>query len=296
MKSYLNAFQIANQILMLKGKREGVTFLIVEGKTDSVGYSWFTNRNKCITISAHSKENVIDAIQILENRNVSGIIGIVDADFSNLEGHGLPSNNLVKTDSHDIEMLILNSPALEKVMHVNGDDEKCQSIEKVTDKLLSAAKPLGYIRWVSLRRKLDLNFKDLNFTTFVDKDTLEIDIEKLSVEVVNNTKRCRVKAEDIRKIIEYGLTNSSHDPWQVCCGHDVVEILRISFNSCFGSFTSPPKSKAVSSWLILAYESTYFTQTQLYSAIINWEKSNAPFLVLAQRYKEASQEVAAKIC
>ncbi|GIP43196.1 hypothetical protein J45TS6_16550 [Paenibacillus sp. J45TS6] len=296
MKSYLNAYTLGNEILMLKGNKKGISFLVVEGCTDSLGYYWMVNHQKCFPITAHSKDNVLATINYLEQKNTDGILGIVDADFWNVDGVNLPSNNIVITDSHDIETLIISSPALDKVLIHYGDRDKLPSIDNVINLLLEAGKPLGFLRWLSSKRKMYLNFKGLEFNQFIDEKTLNVDCDKLIIEVIKNTNNCKYKHEDLKKMLEYALQNSTHSPWQICCGHDLIEIFSIGLVELFGSFGSPANKSSVIKWLSLAYESAYFSETALYSAILNWETHNSPYLVLRNDYRYSRvEEVATKI-
>ena len=296
MKSYLNAYTVGNQILMLKGSKKGTSFLVVEGCTDSLGYYWMVNDQKCMPIPAHSKGNVVDTIDYLEKKNTDGILGIVDADFWNIDGVKLPSKNIVLTDTHDIETLIISSPALDKVLIHYGDRDKLPSSDDVINALLEAGKPLGYLRWISSKRKMYLNFKGLDFGRFIDEKTLNVDCDKLIIEVIGNTKNCKYKHEDLKKILEYALQNSTHSPWQICCGHDLIEIFSIALIELFGSFGSPANKFSVTKWLSLAYEHAYFSETALYSAILNWESHNSPYQILKNDYRYSRvEELATKI-
>ena len=53
---------------------------------------------------------------MLERDEVSGVIAIVDANFMDFKGGRRASPNLFVTDTHDLETMILNSPALEKIL------------------------------------------------------------------------------------------------------------------------------------------------------------------------------------
>lgn len=284
MKKHINASQIANEVLMLKGKNERASFVIVEGRTDSVGYCWLLN-SQCKPIVAHSKTNVVETINLLDSRRVNGVLGIVDSDFLNLHNDLSHSHNVVRTDSHDIETLVINSPALEKVLLFYGDETKLYPIDQVIHLLIEAARPLGYLRFISHKRGLNLNFKNLSFHDFIDDKTLEVNIEELLKQIVTNTKNCKLQVEDLRKILQYSLNKFVYDPWQICCGHDLVEIFSISLSNLFGSFGNPAKVNSLAKWLLLAYESVYFQRTNLYTSILEWEMTNVPFLILSEKYK-----------
>ncbi len=124
MKRYLAPEDIANEIRIERrypGKRS-YTFLLVEGSTDERVYQHFIAKDRCQIIVAHGKENVINALAILEKDYFLGVLAIVDADFMVLEEKQPSSQNLFLTDMHDLELMIINSPAFEKVIRESGLD------------------------------------------------------------------------------------------------------------------------------------------------------------------------------
>ncbi len=75
--------------------------------------------------------------------------------------------------------------------------------------------------------------------------------------------------------------NNSYDPWQVCCGHDLVEILSVGLRKAIGSHKAADiEANSLERCLRLAYEEVYFSQTRLYVEIRLWESHNQPFKVL----------------
>jgi len=153
---------------------DSYAFLLVEGSTDERVYKHFIGEDKCQIIVTHSKDNAIKALVILEKDKLLGVLAIVDADFMVLEEMQPSSQNLLLTDMHDLELMIINSPALEKVLVELGSTEKISKLEKTYKKdirslLLESAMPIGYLRWVSLREKLSLKFETLKLDRFIDK-------------------------------------------------------------------------------------------------------------------------------
>ena len=76
--------------------------------------------------------------------------------------------------------------------------------------------------------------------------------------------------------------SEAHDPWQLCCGHDLICVLSIGLRRKFGSRTHQEvEPKHINTLLRLAFETSHFRTTQLYSSIRKWEEDNKPFVVLA---------------
>lgn len=289
MREYITEHEIANTIRLIRAQRRGA-FLIVEGDTDGRVYKNFVDENKCQIVIAHNKDNATKALSLLEMESFAGALAIVDADFDVLEGKVPASENLLFTDGHDLEAMIIQSPALEKVLAEFGSENKIANFEQKTGKtvrsiLTECGMPVGYLLWVSLREKLSLRFEDLDFDRFIDKETLVVDTGKL-VRLVQSrsnqpdydrSQRSRLSDGEIHNKMKE-LKDDSHDPWYVCCGHDLVCILSLGLRKAFGNVSEKPEN--IEKWLRLAYDSSHFCCTQLYISLQQWEKSHIPFVVL----------------
>ena len=117
MRENLTPESIASDIHMRRSQFKG-TFLIVEGDTDQRFYGRFIDEELCQTVAANgkpsAKQNAIRVIEILRNENFDGALAIVDADFSRLEGKEPDNDHIFMTDTHDLETIILKSPAYPK--------------------------------------------------------------------------------------------------------------------------------------------------------------------------------------
>ncbi len=286
MKEYISENRVANEIRMLRGPSFPGTFLIVEGTSDRKAYTHFVDLGSCRIVPAYNKENAIDALKILESYDFAGVLAIVDADFWRLEGKGkeLDSQNLFITDTHDLETMILESPALDKLLTEFGSASKIkkltqQSGENIRDILLNGGIQIGYLRWISHKEEHSLKFEGIAFGKFIDDETLKLDVAKMITEVKNKSRGRGPNEEDLQKSMRE-LANSNHDPWDVCCGHDLVCILSLGFRKALGSQPQQDvKSELIEKSLRLAYEATHFFVTQLYRSLEAWEKANSSFRI-----------------
>ena len=106
----------------------------------------------------------------------------------------LRANNLFITDTHDLETMLLKSPALETLLIEFGSDTKIKELthqlgKSVRDILLDSGTPIGYLRWVSHKENLWLKFEGIVFKKFTDDKTLTIDIAKMITTVKNKSER-----------------------------------------------------------------------------------------------------------
>ncbi|MEA3282421.1 MAG: DUF4435 domain-containing protein [Euryarchaeota archaeon] len=276
-------YSIVNTAHMMRTQYTG-TILIVEGSTDARVYGRLVSETKCRLIPATGKNKAIGALELLENSGFSGVLTIVDADFQRLNGIEPNSSNLLLTNSHDLETMILHSDALDNVLSEFGSAEKIAELGKpIRDILLESGLPVGYLRWLSSRMKdnLSLKFKELSFDMFVDAQTLRVSIDNLIRELKINSGDSTLD-ENTTKLKIMALGGEGYDPWQVCSGHDLVQILSISLINVFGNprrgETATPDNIDVA--LRLAYNHPHFRLTRIHNSIKDWKKANPSFKVL----------------
>jgi hypothetical protein len=284
MRELLSVDREANAIRLQRTTFSGA-FLLVEGGSDKVFYERFTDKAQCriVTVSGKpsSKARAIAILTILEETHFQGILAIVDADFDRLALTLHQSRNLLHTDTHDLETMLLNSFALEKVIAEFGSEEKIANLrQEVRTLFLEAGIVVGYLRWVSQLKAFNLAFSNLKFSSFLDEQTLQINELKLIQEVKNKTQALSLNDEELQQCL-LKQKDATHDPWQVCCGHDLIAILSFGFRKVIGS-NKPTEVEPLSLErnLRLAYEASYFLKSQLYQDICAWESTNSPFRVL----------------
>lgn len=283
MKNYITAHSIANTVRMSRSLHKGA-FLIVEGDKDARIYKRFIREKSCKVIPAYGKPNAVDALAILERDNFKGVLAIVDADFWHLEKYNPESENLLVTDFHDLETMILsNSEVMDKMLSEFGSPEGIKALNKpLMNLILDAALPLGLLRWIASpsRDNLSLKFKGLEFANFIDSMKLEINIDSLLGEIRKNSENSSFDEETIKTKIQI-LKEENHPPWQVCSGHDMVEILTMGFRWVFGNQSGIRLNIIMlDKMLRIAYEYSHFQLSLLYLSIRNWEKANPAYTVL----------------
>lgn len=281
MREFLTPADRANEIRMARSLYNGA-FLVVEGEKDALFYKRLANWRVMI---AHSKENAAQVLMILESDDFAGVLAIVDADFDALEGRIFVSSNIFLTDTHDLETMMLRSPALEKLLLEMGSETKLGEFVKSRGKelreaLLEEGLHLGYLRWVSLRHGHTLKFEGLNYRDFTDLVTLTINQSKLIKTIKDHSQKPQLSDRDLQQQIE-SIRDETHDKWLVCCGHDLIGILSVGLHKAIGSqkYWKEIEPEILERSLRLAYESVWFRDTRLYASIREWEGRNTLFQV-----------------
>jgi Protein of unknown function (DUF4435) len=281
MRSLSKPHSIANEVRLKRTQHAG-SFLLVEGPDDSRFYRRFVAPRQCQLVVGFNKENVISAVRILEDSRVDGVLGVVDSDFDALDGTSLPSANLVSCGCHDLEAMLIRSPALDAVLHEHCSPEKlahfvAESGAPFREWLLGTALPIGYLRWNSLKAGLGLRFEGLNFSNFVDARTLAIERMALLKELRNRSQNWAIPNDQL--IANGWPDRPDDDVWQVCCGHDMVELLTLALRRAVGSQKNLSTEQIARS-LRLAYSRHEFNSSELHEAVACWEERSG-FAVLS---------------
>ena len=271
---------IANSIRMKRSHHPGC-FLIVEGRDDRLFFEQFVD---CAVQVADGKSNVVEVIDILDADSFPGAVGVIDADLDHVEGYSWQSRNLVVLDTYDLEALLIKSRALERVLVELGSSEKIANRHPL-DELIDAAVPIGCLRLHSRRSELTLKFDGMRYAKFVDGDSLQTDVRKLVREVKNRSQRSDLAYDDtVQEILS--IRSTVNDPWLVCCGTDMVEILSIGLRRALGTnnagAVSPDELRRC---LRLAYQWQELTDSQLGRDLREWSERNPGFRVLKETHE-----------
>ncbi len=275
-------YSYANAISMSRSLYNG-TYLIVEGNSDVKLFKKFTNNNKCRVKAIPTKSFATQVFKILENRKEAGIVLVLDADFDHLNKVKKFSVNMFYTDNHDIETMIVSSFAFENFLREFTDELELKKLEqkmskKLREILIENSLLIGYVRWASINNNWKLKFQDLIYKNFIKLKNLTIDYNKFVSELIKNSPGN--KESDVKiKNEAHNLQTKVNDPWNVCCGHDITELLLIGLKYIFGYNLAKITRKKIESILRLSYEFRFFQLTQLYHGLKNWEKDNSPYQI-----------------
>jgi hypothetical protein len=219
----------------------------------------------------------------LDGEHFSGLLTIVDADFDCLESIHPPSPNILYSDTHDLETMLLSSSSLSKVLSELLSVPRARAIPApVLDLAFQAVLPLGYFRWLSspYKENLGLKFKGIVFTQFIAMPSFVTDIDFMINEVVRNTGSCSLDVTTI-KVKLHTLTTGSQDKWEVCSGHDLVEVIFLALKNHWGNHRAETATLDVfDAMLRIAYDETDFKSSNLFQEIRKWETRNPLFEVL----------------
>lgn len=285
MRTFINGDTLANEARMRRSVFKGA-FLFVEGESDERLYGIFVDCQKCHIIICHGRENLFQACRILENDAFSGALGIADADFEHLDGRRPPYANILFTDWHDGECMMLRGAAFDRVISqfVSSDkfdawldsygiDARCH--------LLAQSAPVGFLLWHSLVNHLHLSFDNLEVKEYLDRNSLTLNVNNLVQHVKNKSGRHDLAQESLIRGIEER-RQPKVDLWQVVRGHDYVDSLGYALRYAWGNASAQEVAfERLEQCLRLAFPAAEFAETLLFEGIKLWEKDHLPFCILS---------------
>jgi len=227
-------------------------------------------------------------VERLRLRGISGALAVIDADYDRLLGTVIQDPDIVATETHDMEMTLFRSSALDHLLGELGDANRIRSVGSthhngVRGVILDAAEYLGAARLISRKHSWSVQFDGISYERFIDVKTLKVDAESMLRELRGRQARAcdgRSMTESAGELFTVE-RNSGHSLWDLCNGHDVVQILSISLRRLIGTrrvSEVPPGRLELE--LRLAFDPDEFRASVLHSAFLAWEARNPGFRLL----------------
>ena len=255
------------------------SFLIVEGKDDR--RFWLPRcLDECEIVDGEGKNNVIGCVRRLDAENFHGALGVTDDDYDSLMSASVASKNLVVTETHDLECLLIRSPALETVLAEFGVPEKIKKFENVSGvdvrtAILDRAIVFGRLRWAALKFELDINRDAISVARFVSPEPWEVDRDGLMRAALQGSSESEAS---LRGWVE---NLPVADPWLVAQGHDMVGILRRGLQQTLGEIrSSRTGTEHISQVLRSAFSDQHLQSSILARDIRKWEAANPTYPIL----------------
>lgn len=288
MQQYITSSRIANAIM--QDKSFDGFYLIVEGKKDYKLYNKFICNENIKIRQAFGKEKVKEVIKILDERNFEKKFAILDLDFDRINGTKENNDNIFKTDCHDSEVMILSTRALENTINNYCNTNKIRQFERSKNKsirkiIFDLGSKIGKLKLANNNENLGLSFKPkelngnkLKYCNFISNTDLSfLGLDKL-IETVFNYSNNRSNNRSEKQIIykEYlKVDKIEYDINDLVNGHDLTNILFIFIKKIMKSSSKSIKdSDSIEESIILAYETSYFKETNLYKSIKQWGEDN----------------------
>lgn len=231
---------------------DGKVVLVVEGPDDKEVYEKVMDAAKvCVYVDCNCEKHLV-ILNALNGRYGSRLLAIKDADFDRLDGTQPPYSNLVLTDTHDMEGMIV----VECLPELQGEDaERCKNIN--LGDIYSELEDISYLKWYSHTSHCGLNFSDV---------ILDMDITAYFNACVANTNN--VVGVTLADMYAFKAAHQAVPAKELCNGHDIIERIYVRAHAAkVSNFAKKPFFRR----LRRAYPREAFVRTSLYGAIQKWE-------------------------
>lgn len=230
---------------------DGKVVLVVEGPDDKEVYEKVTNATSvCIYVDCNCEKHFV-ILDALNSRYAHRLLAIKDADFDRLEGthHSYP--NLVLTDTHDMEGMIVEACLTELQ---DEDAERCRGIN--LGDIYSELEDVSYLRWFNHQSHCGINFSEV---------ALDLDMEAYFTACVANTDN--VIGVTLADMYIFKKAHPDVSAKELCNGHDILERIYVRARSVkVANFAKKPFFRR----LRRAYPAEKFVCTQLFKDIKKW--------------------------
>ncbi len=268
------------EVRMTRSVHSGA-ILIVEGPDDARFWGGLVDTGACELVIAEGKVNATGAITRLDNSGFAGALALVDDDRDSLLGRGPLSDNLIRTDAHDLECVLLRSPALGRVLAELGDDAKLTRFVQTSGKpvraaLLDKGCLFGRVWWAAELIGHPIEHGIRQVQRYVRQQDWEIDEQQFWAAVVSGAQE--PAAAGLR---DAAAALPDADPWFVARGHDLVAILRIGLKRALGNIRNSVGPARISQLLRVAFQLEDLDACELGKRIREWEWRTQGFAILA---------------
>jgi len=264
---------LCNQIRMRSLVGRG-SFILVEGNDDSKLLRRFLSE-KAVPVPCRNREIVIEATRILTD--IPSLIGIIDSDAESFIIERAFPANIFQTDFRDMEISLFAPGNLESILIEIGSSEKiekwCSIYGSIFERLMVESSKVGGLLHLSNKQNLGLNFQDLKWKNFANKDTLEVNLETLVEYVKSKSHRGELSTSALVNQVNQVL--ALMDRKQIIRGHDIISWIAFALQSTLGSVGSID-TDSVATVFRLSVSRDQFQQLALYRAIQDWSSSR-PF-------------------
>ena len=282
-------------------------FVLVEGGLDRRVYQAILDDvNRCVIIAHYEmgRQEIVDAFPLDE---VYGprTLGIIDRDFDYAFPERTYAEGLVVTPTHDVETLVLSTPAFENLLEEYVDPDVRAAFESscgvpIIETILRAARPIGLLRLHNAQRfdpdKRGMNFKArgtlrVPYEDYVGTKDFSLSLDGLIDWLFYNSDHPSFKDETETKALKATilaavaeLDSQYSDDWLVCQGHDLVGLIALGLTGAFGSRSGDLKTiiedLQISMTSPAVLKAEYFHGCPLCDRIREWEDAHPPFRAL----------------
>lgn len=271
MKKYLNETDKIVSIKLELRHPAGTNkvWVLVEGESDVRIFKKIINGGDVSVEQVHGGVESLRRAMMGLNEETSRVIGIRDADFLHLNNEKEDIENLMITDVHDMELMMIKSDVTLNNLIIEYLLPESTKATELRYDLLKALKFLGGIKWYNDIQNCKLNFKGLSLGNYFNPESMIYD-EDRCVNDVNIRSKNRLMDVEKSNILE--LLLGVDDYYNLINGHDFIKALALTISHRVGG--AAIKDSTIARLLRVSYTADEFRNTDLYDSLVCWNREN----------------------
>jgi len=246
----------------------GSVFVLVEGDSDIRLFRKFFNLNNSkVEKVPGGNPKLEECVETLVN-TYPLVLGIRDADFTRIESSMNPSEDIISTQHHDIEMDMLSNNSILSALVFEFSSMEENQHQLFRENLIESISCLSCLKWLNTQQNLKMKF-DCGFHDLVSLVDYKMDLEEYINRVLS--KSPNATNVDVADLINQtkGLKNTNPDLYQITNGHDLMNILAKYVREVEG--VNGMSGKTLESSMRMSYSKAEFMTSHLHSEINNWQ-------------------------
>lgn len=231
--------------LVLHRGSDDRTLLLLEGDSDCRSLDSHIDESLCLSIPCHGKENLLPAMELVEEHGVSDVIALCDRDWDGYLPTPAVPGRVAITDYYDLDAsIILSSGTCARVVKGQANRRELSHhlfVSKSTGPKAIAvayAGPVGLLRLESERRGYGLALRDFPMSPVTKSDYTGVDIEKLVDIAARRSMYVEADSETLLGQLRDSLSEA-HSLEPFCSGHDLLAALSLVLRKRWGKTVSP---------------------------------------------------------
>lgn len=249
--------------------------IVVEGEDDEKALKKFFNMQAVEFTCATSCSIVKDAMIIVstDKQLKDCVIGIKDADFDHIKKISHNISNLMVTDTHDIETMMLTPRVCRRICLETINRE----YQNLSSQAMSSLKNLSYLRYYN--DKMILNGgnpdkKGINFRGVIIADVASVSVRDVlqHVKAKGNSNKTSFPDLNAMKLFINQNPINNKDLALFTNGHDLVHAIQYILHSQ-NQAARAYSDKNIATMIRMSYCKNEFRNTKLYQDIDNWNNN-----------------------
>lgn len=249
--------------------------IVVEGEDDEKALKKFFNM-KAVEFTCATSCSIVKDVMIIvstDKQLKDCVIGIKDADFDHIKKISHEISNLMVTDTHDIETMMLTPRVCRRICLETINRE----YQNLSSQAMSSLKNLSYLRYYN--DKMILNGgnpdkKGINFRGVIIADVASVSVRDVLQHVKAKGNSNKTSFPDLNAMNLFINQNpiDNKDLVLFTNGHDLVHAIQYILHSQ-NQVARAYSDKNIATMIRMSYSKAEFEKTNLYKDIDNWNNN-----------------------